>query len=163
MRIIFTLAILITCLPLDLKISYLISIKQIWPPRFNLQCCIAWAQLSSHVQNALLTFFFFFRSSTLMASTLVKALRVGQRGGVLLEQASKAVCVAPQHGDLHTSSTVQGVLTMPERLQHIPDAAVRTIMIYQNHYHLLLYFRTQDSLRWWNISSTRPASWQRTS
>merc|ERR1711970_543363 len=45
------------------------------------------------------------------------------RGGVLLEQASKAVCVAPHHGDLHTSSPVQGVLTMPERLQHIPDAA----------------------------------------
>jgi len=58
-----------------------------------------------------------------MASTLVKALRVGKRGGVLLEQASKAVSVAPQHGDLHTSSPVQGVLTMPERLQHIPDAA----------------------------------------
>merc|ERR1711887_11563 len=55
--------------------------------------------------------------------TLVKALRVGQRGGVLLEKASKAVCVAPHHGDLHTSSPVQGVLTMPERLQHIPDAA----------------------------------------
>jgi len=66
---------------------------------------------------------FYKRSSILMASTLVKALRVGQRGGVLLEQASKAVCVAPQHGDLHTSSPVQGVLTMPERLQHIPDAA----------------------------------------
>jgi len=66
---------------------------------------------------------FYKRSSSPMASTLVKALRVGQRGGVLLEQASKAVCVAPQHGDLHTSSPVQGVLTMPERLQHIPDAA----------------------------------------
>jgi len=66
---------------------------------------------------------FYKRSSLVMASTLVKALRVGQRGGVLLEQASKAVCVAPHHGDLHTSSPVQGVLTMPERLQHIPDAA----------------------------------------
>jgi len=66
---------------------------------------------------------FYKRSSIVMASTLVKALRVGQRGGVLLEQASKAVCVAPHHGDLHTSSPVQGVLTMPERLQHIPDAA----------------------------------------
>ena len=72
-----------------------------------------------------------------MASTLVKALRVGQRGGgVLLEQASKAVCVAPQHGDLHTSSPVQGVLTMPERLQHIPDAAVRTNLPYQDHFHV---------------------------
>jgi len=58
-----------------------------------------------------------------MASTLVKALRGGQRAGVLLEQASKAVGVAPHHGDLHTSSPVQGVLTMPGRLEHIPDAA----------------------------------------
>jgi len=58
-----------------------------------------------------------------MASTLVKALRGGQRAGVLLEQASKAVGVAPHHGDLHTSSPAQGVLTMPGRLEHIPDAA----------------------------------------
>jgi len=66
---------------------------------------------------------FYKRSSTLMASTLVKALRGGQRAGVLLEQASKAVGVAPHHGDLHTSSPAQGVLTMPGRLEHIPDAA----------------------------------------
>ena len=60
-----------------------------------------------------------------MASSLVKALRTGQRAGGLLEQASKAVAVAPQHADLHTSHPVQGVLTMPDRLTHIPEAAVR--------------------------------------
>jgi len=58
-----------------------------------------------------------------MASTLVKALRTGQRAGSLLEQAGKAVSVSPLQGDLHTSSPVQGVLTMPERLEHIPEAA----------------------------------------
>jgi len=58
-----------------------------------------------------------------MASCLVKALRTGQRAGVLLEQASKAVAVAPQQADLHTSHPVQGVLTMPDRLTHIPEAA----------------------------------------
>jgi len=58
-----------------------------------------------------------------MASCLVKAMRTGQRAGVLLEQASKAVAVAPQHADLHTSQPVHGVLTMPDRLTHIPEAA----------------------------------------
>jgi len=59
-----------------------------------------------------------------MASSLVKALRTGQRAGALLEQASKAVSVVPvQNADLHTSGPVQGVLTMPDRLVHIPEAA----------------------------------------
>jgi len=58
-----------------------------------------------------------------MASTLVKTFRAGQRAGGLLEQAAKAVAVAPQHADLHTSNPVQGVLTMPDRLVHIPEAA----------------------------------------
>jgi len=59
-----------------------------------------------------------------MASSLVKALKTGQRAGALLEQASKAASVVPlQNADLHTSSPVQGVLTMPDRLVHIPEAS----------------------------------------
>jgi len=57
-----------------------------------------------------------------MASSLVKALRSGQRAGGLLEQASKTL-VSTQQKELHTSKPVQGVLTMPDRLQHIPEAA----------------------------------------
>ena len=56
-----------------------------------------------------------------MASSLVKVLRQGQRAGGLLEQAGRALAV--QQGDLHTSTPAQGVLTIPERLQGIPDAA----------------------------------------
>ena len=55
-----------------------------------------------------------------MACSLMKLARVSQRAGVLLEGAGKALAVSPQ--PLHTSSPAQGVLTMPERLQHIPEA-----------------------------------------
>ena len=65
-----------------------------------------------------------------MASSLVKALRTGQRAGALLEQASKAVSVVPvQNADLHTSGPVQGVLTMPDRLVKIPEAAVSKLWL----------------------------------
>jgi hypothetical protein len=57
-----------------------------------------------------------------MASCLVKVLRQGQRAGGLLEQAGRTLAV--QQGDLHTSLPAAGVLTIPERLQGIPDAAV---------------------------------------
>ena len=77
----------------------------------------------------------------------MKALRTGQRAGVLLEQASKAV--VPQHAGLHTSNPVQGVLTMPDRLQHIPEAAVRNQFVLRlNDFHLHLNCRILDFLRW---------------
>jgi len=57
-----------------------------------------------------------------MASCLLKVLGGGRRAsGVLLEQAAQRTAVAQQH-QLHTTSPVQGTLTIPERLQHIPDA-----------------------------------------
>jgi len=59
-----------------------------------------------------------------MASCLVKALRAGHHAGVLVEQASRAVALLPaHHAKIHTTRPDQGVLTMPERLQHIPEAA----------------------------------------
>ena len=61
-----------------------------------------------------------------MASSLVKALRAGHQAGVLVEQSSRAVALLPAHNaKIHTTKPDQGVLTMPERLQHIPEAAVR--------------------------------------
>jgi len=48
----------------------------------------------------------------------VKAIRAGQKSSSLLEQVGRSASVS-----LHTSSPVQGVLTMPDRLQHIPEAA----------------------------------------
>ena len=57
-----------------------------------------------------------------MASSLVKVLRQGQRASGLLEQAGKTLAV--QKSDLHTSQPAQGSLTIPERLQGIPEAAV---------------------------------------
>jgi len=53
-----------------------------------------------------------------MSSILVKAIRAGQKSSSLLEQVGRSASVS-----LHTSSPVQGVLTMPDRLQHIPEAA----------------------------------------
>jgi len=53
-----------------------------------------------------------------MSGILVKAIRAGQKSSSLLEQVGRSASVS-----LHTSSPVQGVLTMPDRLQHIPDAA----------------------------------------
>ena len=89
------------------------------------------------------------RLGNTMASSLVKALQTGQRAGVLLKQASKAVSVVPQHADLHTSIPVQGVLTMPDRLQHIPEAAVRNQCVFWLiDFHLLLICRILDFLRW---------------
>ena len=58
-----------------------------------------------------------------MASSLVKVLRQGQRAGGLLEQAGRSLAVQPNSSELHTSTPAQGVLTMPERLQGIPEAA----------------------------------------
>jgi len=58
-----------------------------------------------------------------MASSLMKLARVGQRASLLLEPAAKSLSVVqPSPAELHTSSPVQGVLTMPERLQPIPEA-----------------------------------------
>eukprot|EP00092_Neocalanus_flemingeri_P035050 GFUD01038138.1.p1 GENE.GFUD01038138.1~~GFUD01038138.1.p1 ORF type:complete len:557 (+),score=119.76 GFUD01038138.1:62-1732(+) len=56
-----------------------------------------------------------------MASSLVKVLRVGQRASALFEQTGKSL-VSLQQKDLHTSQSVQGTLTMPDRLVHIPEA-----------------------------------------
>jgi len=56
-----------------------------------------------------------------MASCLLKVLGSGRRAsGALLEQAQRAAVA--QQNELHTSSPVQGSLTIPERLQHIPEA-----------------------------------------
>ena len=62
-----------------------------------------------------------------MASSLVKVLRQGQRASGLLEQAGKTLAV--QKNDLHTSQPAQGSLTIPERLQGIPEAAVSQLKI----------------------------------
>ena len=61
-----------------------------------------------------------------MASSLVKVLRQGQRASGLLEQAGKTLAV--QKSDLHTSQPAQGSLTIPERLQGIPEAAVSQLI-----------------------------------
>jgi len=56
-----------------------------------------------------------------MASSLLKVLASGRRAsGALLEQLQRGA-VTQQH-ELHTSTPVQGTLTIPERLQHIPEA-----------------------------------------
>jgi len=56
-----------------------------------------------------------------MASSLLKVLGGGRRAsGVLLEQLQRSA-VSQQH-ELHTSTPAQGILTIPERLQHIPEA-----------------------------------------
>ena len=62
-----------------------------------------------------------------MASSLVKVLRQGQRASGLLEQAGKTLAV--QKSDLHTSQPAQGSLTIPERLQGIPEAAVSQLIV----------------------------------
>eukprot|EP00092_Neocalanus_flemingeri_P009854 GFUD01010621.1.p1 GENE.GFUD01010621.1~~GFUD01010621.1.p1 ORF type:complete len:557 (+),score=108.47 GFUD01010621.1:40-1710(+) len=56
-----------------------------------------------------------------MASSLVKVLRVGPRANGLFEQTGKSLA-SLQQKDLHTSQSVQGTLTMPDRLVHIPEA-----------------------------------------
>jgi len=56
-----------------------------------------------------------------MASSIVKVLRGGQRASTLLEKSSIGAVSSAQR-DLHTSQQVQGTLTMPERLVHIPEA-----------------------------------------
>jgi len=56
-----------------------------------------------------------------MASSLLKVLGNGRRAtSLLVEQAAKTTSV--QHSDLHTSAPVAGTLTIPERLQGIPEA-----------------------------------------
>jgi len=56
-----------------------------------------------------------------MASCLLKVLGSGRRAsGALLEQAQRAAVAQQQ--ELHTTQPVQGTLTIPERLQHIPEA-----------------------------------------
>jgi len=56
-----------------------------------------------------------------MASCLLKVLGSGRRAsGALLEQAQRAA--VSQQQELHTTQPVQGTLTIPERLQHIPEA-----------------------------------------
>jgi len=56
-----------------------------------------------------------------MASSIVKVLRGGQRASSLLEKSNVGAVSSAQR-DLHTSQPVQGTLTMPERLVHIPEA-----------------------------------------
>ena len=63
--------------------------------------------------------------------------------------------------ELSTSSCLQGTLTMPERLQHIPDAEVNISHTLESCVYNFPC-RIRDFLRWWNISSTRPASCPRT-
>ena len=72
-----------------------------------------------------------------MASSLVKVLRQGQRASGLLEQAGKTLAV--QKSDLHTSQPAQGTLTIPERLQGIPEAAVSRQKIGQMIYLHMLF------------------------
>jgi len=56
-----------------------------------------------------------------MASSLLKVLSSGRRAsGALLEQLQRGA-VSQQH-ELHTSNPAQGTLTIPDRLQHIPEA-----------------------------------------
>ena len=54
----------------------------------------------------------------------MKVLRTGQRMLVSLEQAPVALATSQQQG-LHVSRPAQGTLTIPERLQHVPEADVR--------------------------------------
>jgi len=57
-----------------------------------------------------------------MASSLLKVLATGRRtSSGLLEQVQRATLVGAQN-ELHTSSPVQGSLTIPERLRGIPEA-----------------------------------------
>jgi len=57
-----------------------------------------------------------------MASSLLKVLGSGRRASsALLEQAAQRTAVAQQN-ELHTSGALQGTLTIPDRLQHIPEA-----------------------------------------
>eukprot|EP00090_Calanus_glacialis_P012816 TRINITY_DN2143_c0_g1_i1.p1 TRINITY_DN2143_c0_g1~~TRINITY_DN2143_c0_g1_i1.p1 ORF type:complete len:557 (-),score=148.58 TRINITY_DN2143_c0_g1_i1:66-1736(-) len=56
-----------------------------------------------------------------MAASIMKALRTGQRMLTSLEQAPVALATTQQQG-LHVSRPVEGTLTIPERLQHVPTA-----------------------------------------
>ena len=64
-----------------------------------------------------------------MASSLCNALRMGQRAGSAMLEVAK-VASSTQASQLHTSGPVQGTLTMPERLEHIPDASVSGLRYY---------------------------------
>jgi len=57
-----------------------------------------------------------------MAASLMKTLRTSQRMLTAMEQAPKALATSQQHG-LHISRPTQGSLSIPERLEHVPDAA----------------------------------------
>jgi len=56
-----------------------------------------------------------------MAASIMKALRTSQRMLTSLEQAPVALATTQQQG-LHVSRPVEGTLTIPERLQHVPAA-----------------------------------------
>jgi len=57
-----------------------------------------------------------------MAASLMKTIRTSQRMLTAMEQAPKALATSQQHG-LHLSRPAQGSLSIPERLEHVPDAA----------------------------------------
>ena len=59
-----------------------------------------------------------------MAASLIKALRSSQRMLTSLDQAPKALATT-QQASIHLSRPAQGTLTIPERLQHVPDSEVR--------------------------------------
>ena len=63
-----------------------------------------------------------------MAASIMKALRSGQRVLGALEQAPKALA-ASQQQSFHKSGPVQGTLTIPERLEHVPDAEVTKALV----------------------------------
>jgi len=56
-----------------------------------------------------------------MAASLIKALRSSQRMLTSLDQAPKALATT-QQASIHLSRPAQGTLTIPERLQHVPDS-----------------------------------------
>ena len=100
------------------------------------------------------------------------ALRLGLRtvlnGGYLVSRLQGATVpsvltsVAPQsqHSKLHTSPCLAGVLQIPPRLVHIPEAEESVGYILDLNYYIVIC-RILASLKWLNISSTRPVlSWR---
>jgi len=87
-----------------------------------------------------------------MASSLMKLVRVGQRSSALLEQTSKSLM---SQAELSTSRAVQGVLTMPDRLVHIPEAQDPGFFEMVEYFFHKACILSEDSLIDENMKSVR--------
>jgi len=82
----------------------------------------------------------------------MKLVRVGQRSSALLEQTSKSLM---SQAELSTSRAVQGVLTMPDRLVHIPEAQDPGFFEMVEYFFHKACILSEDSLIDENMKSVR--------